>query len=161
VSWQPADNTYVGGPYVSPGLGGFGPGVSGGVSAVNGALVIAAEFSAAWISVEQSGRLVGSAATNHLHDAMVSGLIGHNSRRYKTLAHSLIGAAVMVSDRDRSRWPLVLTGGIDLVHPLSRRASLTISGRYTFMPRTQYWQYVGVGAHVFRAGLGVRIRVGN
>ena len=52
-----------------------------------------------------------------------------------------------------------LTGGIDLLHPLSSRVQLAINARYTFNERHLTLQYLGIGPHVVRAGAGVRIRL--
>ena len=161
VSFQPV-GCCVGGPYVDQGLGGIAPGFGGGLDRVtDGGLILAGEFTTAFFSVEQSGRLVSapnSSSTNRLRDAMVSGLIGYASRRYKTEAHSMIGAAFLVSDRRRAKDPLVLTGGIDLVHPLSARVGFVVGGRYAFIRRTDSSRHIGVGPHVIRAAIGVRYR---
>jgi hypothetical protein len=160
ASFQPTDD-YVGG-LISRGLGGVGPGVAGGVTVAGpGAFVVAAEFSTAWLTVEQSQRSIfgSEPAVLHLHDAMVSGLIGFNSRRGKTQAHSLFGVAVMVSDRFRSRWPLAPTGGIDIVHQVSPRASVVGGGRYTYVPRTDRGRFAGIGPHIIRIAAGLRVRL--
>jgi hypothetical protein len=59
VSIQPIDDAYVGSPYLSEGIGGFGPGFGAALNVIapNGVVVVG-EFSTARYSEELSGRLV-------------------------------------------------------------------------------------------------------
>src|SRR6478736_400152 len=94
ASIQPRDDTYIGGPYLSEGQGGFGPGLGGGISVIapNG-FVAAGEFTSAIFTVEQSGRLVSGCAISSLectthtsswHDHLLSGLIGYATSTGRT-----------------------------------------------------------------------------
>ena len=85
ASIQPIDDAYVGGPYLSEGIGGVAPGfgVGGSVTLSNG-FTFAAEYTTARFKQVQSGRLVlggfpneGIPATTQLHDSLLSGLIGY------------------------------------------------------------------------------------
>ncbi len=58
-----------------------------------------------------------------------------------------------------SRTALVLTGGIDMVHTFSARASLLAVVRYVYVPGLESRQYLGVWPNVLRAGIGLRVRV--
>ena len=55
--------------------------------------------------------------------------------------------------------PLAFSGGVDLLHRVSERTDLLIPGRYTFNQRDTRLQYLGIGPHIIRAGVGVRIRL--
>ena len=188
LSLQPVDDSYVGGPYLSPdGIGGVGPGVGAGVNVVfaNG-LTIAGEFSTAWFELAQNGRLVpgprppepggssvgGSGITN-LHDSLLSGLVGYATRGGGTRMHFLAGVAARLndptvngtavadyglSDAD-SRFPLVLTGGVDMLHSISPRVSIVFSARYAWIDRFEQERYLGIGSNVLRAGGGLRVRI--
>jgi hypothetical protein len=55
--------------------------------------------------------------------------------------------------------PFALTGGADLLQRLSARASLVIGARYSYIGRHERLEYLGIGTHVLRAGVGVRVRI--
>ena len=177
VSYQPIDDAYVGSPYLSEGIGGVGPGFGAGVNViVSNGFVFAAEYSTARFEKEQYGRLVrgsfpfdGIPATTRFHDSTLSVLAGYATAG-RTRAVFLAGVSAKLDrttidgvDRekyDTEETQLVgLTGGIDLLHPLSSRVQLAINARYTFNERHLTLQYLGIGPHVIRAGAGVRIRL--
>ena len=178
LSIQPIDDTYVGGPYLSEGIGGIGPAFGVGVSAVtNRGLVVAAEFTTARFEVAQWGRLVpgpddGSTRTR-LRDSLLSALIGYATRPRPTRLHLLLGAAWRLDDpvvtgtpggdivigEDENAFPLVLTGGIDILHPVTPRLSLSFGARYTLIERPEAREFLGIGSSVLRIGGGVRVRV--
>lgn len=82
VSIQPTDDTY-GGPYLSEGLGGTGPGWGIGVTSIlPSRLVAAGEFTTARFEAVQSGRLIngdgpnqGAERTSRLWDSLISQLV--------------------------------------------------------------------------------------
>src|SRR5262245_18250480 len=79
VSIQPVDPAYVGpnGPYLDRALGVIGPSVSAGLNVVINRVALVFEYSTAWLSAEQLGRLVsGSIGTGRLRDSMISALAG-------------------------------------------------------------------------------------
>jgi hypothetical protein len=165
VSIQPVDDSWVGMPYLNEGLGGIGPGFGAGIDAVMpNRLMIGAEFTTAWFSELQEGRLVsgsrvGVTKVNTLHDALLSGLIGYSQRDGDTEVRYLIGGGTLLSDRSKAGAPVVLTGGIDFLQALSRRTSLVVTARYTYIPRNDDGTSLAAGPHVIRAGAGVRIRL--
>ena len=177
VSFQPIDDAYVGSPYLSEGIGGIGPGLSGGFNIIGAkGFVIGAEYTTAWFEQEQSGRLVlggfpleSIPATTKLRDSMLSILAGYatsGSTRIVFLGGvgarldrtTIDGVEQEKYDNDEGEM-LPLTGGVDWLRPLSSRAQLVISGRYTYNERHTRLQYLGIGPHVIRAGAGVRIRL--
>ncbi len=174
---QPIDDAYVGEPYLSEGIGGIGPGFGAGISAITrGGFVVAGEYSTVRYQQIQDGRLVlGPFPLEHvpaetkLHDSIVSVLVGYAQGESTRVV--LLGGVGMRLDRptingveaehymnDESEFPPV-TGGVDVLHPLSSRAQLVISGRYTFNQRDTRQQYLGIGPHVIRAGAGLRIKL--
>jgi hypothetical protein len=177
VSMQPIDDSYVGGPYLSDGIGGFGPGASAGISILaSSGLVLAGEFSTARFEKEQAGRLVRGGypledvpATTRLHDSLLSAFIGYATRGSPRVV--LLGGISARLDRptiddveaeqyenDEGVAP-AFTGGVDVLAPLSSRAQLVIGARYTYNQRDTRQQYLGIGADILRVGVGVRVRL--
>jgi len=174
---QPVDDAYVGSPYLSEGIGGLGPGFGAGVSIITrDRLVVAGEYSTVRFTQIQDGRLVLGPfplehvpATTRLHDSVLSVLFGY-ARGESTKVIFLGGVGLRLDrptindveaehyDVSEKEFPAV-TGGVDLLHPLSARAQLVITGRYTFNERDTRQQYLGIGPHVIRAGAGIRIRL--
>jgi hypothetical protein len=174
ASIQPIDEAYVGGPYLSEGIGGVGPGFGAGVSVMfaNG-FMAAVEYSTARFTREQTGRLVPAAddsSTTRLHDSLLSFLggwwIGSGDTRLEILAGAsarldlptIDGFEIIVPD-DESAFPFAPIGGVDVHKLLSRRASLFVSARYAYLDREENIRYLGVGPHVLRVGGGVRVRL--
>lgn len=178
VSLQPIDDAYVGSPYLSEGIGGVAPGASVGINAIMPfGLVLGAEYSRAWFEREQYGRLVrgggfateGIPATTRLHDSLLSVLIGYSPRAARSLI--VVGGVAFKLDRptidgveadaysEDTDSPVAFTGGFDWMKSLSPRARLLVSGRYTFNERDTRLQYLGIGPHLLRAGVGVRFRL--
>jgi hypothetical protein len=186
VSFQPVDDSYVGSPYLSQGIGGIaaGLGLTFNVVTARG-LVVGAEFSSAWFETEQQGRLVpgacrprstpgclsvGGAGTTRLHDPLLSALIGYETGGGRSRAQFVIGVATILAsptvdtragdrvvvDGDRGTLALALTGGVDLVRTLSPRISLAIGARYTYVNRVESQEFLGIGPHVLRGTGGVR-----
>lgn len=177
LSFQPIDDGYVGGPYLSEGIGGIGPGFGAGFNVIMpGGFVIGTEYTTAFYEQEQSGRLVrggfpleGIPATTRLRDSLLHVMAGYATRG--TTRTVFLGGASVKLDRatiddveaedyetdPASQW--AITGGIDVLHRVSERADLLFTGRYTFNPRDTRLQYLGIGAHIIRAGVGLRIRI--
>ena len=177
ASFQPIDDTYVGEPYLSEGVGGIGPGFSAGVNVITASgFAIATEYTTAFYEKEHSGRTVLGGfplehvlATTRLRDSYLSVLLGFATSG--TTRVVLLGGMsarlglTTINGEDAERfesgddevWPF--TGGIDIVRPLASRAQLLISGRYTYNMRSSRLQQLGIGPHVIRGGVGVRIRL--
>jgi hypothetical protein len=175
LSMQPVDDSYVGGPYLSEGIGGFAPGFGGGLTIVapNGFL-FAAEYSTARFEQEQSGRLVRGcssidpclAHTTRLRDSLLSGLAGVALSSGRTRFQLLGGVSARLDDptiddvpRDDDGLPVALTGGLDLLQSVSERAALVFGARYSYAERAETHQYLGIGPHVLRIAVGVRVRL--
>jgi hypothetical protein len=177
ISIQPIDDAYVGSPYLSEGIGGVAPGFGGGLSIiVPGGFVIATEYTTAFYEQEQSGRLVlgpfpleGVPATTRLRDSLLQVMAGYATKGPTRLI--FLGGAAFRLDRATidgveaeeyetdAASPVAFTGGMDLLHRLTERTDLLVTGRYTFNPRDTRLQYLGIGAHIIRAGVGLRFRI--
>jgi len=174
---QPVDDAYVGGPYLSEGIGGVAPGFGAGVSVITpGGFAIATEYTTAFFEQEQSGRLVlgpypleGLPATTRLRDSLLHVMAGYATEGATRLV--VLGGVSFTLDRatidgvEADEYdtdpasPMAFTGGIDLLQRLAERTDLLITSRYTFNPRDTRLQYLGIGAHIIRAGVGLRIRI--
>src|SRR6185436_440367 len=175
VSFQPIDSTYVGpsGPYLDRGLGGVGPGVSVGLDVAANRLALMVEYSTAWLSAVQQGRLVdGGHGTGRLRDSMLTGLAGAQVARGRTRFRLLGGVSHLAGTPTSNGIPrtdfegalrrVAITGGIDVIARSGRRASLLFTGRvYPRLQRSRSAQELGIGRDVFRAGVGVRWRLGS
>src|SRR5262245_60210347 len=95
VDWHPADESYVGAPYLDRAFGGFGPGVLAGINVRLSRFVIDGEFTSARIEVVQSGRIAGGEAVEtRSHDSMLTGLIGARLGSGRTTADLLGGVSL-------------------------------------------------------------------
>jgi hypothetical protein len=177
LSLQPIDDSYVGGPYLDEGIGGVAPGFGVAFNAVTpSGLVVRTELTTARFEQEQSGRLVpGSDGGRHsvvttLHDTIVSALIGQAVTSGRTRFEFVAGVGMVIDSPmagdidiyehggdDPSRF--VLTGGIDMLHPVGSRAGFTLTARYSHLGRIEQAQYLGIGPHIFRFGAGLRVKV--
>jgi hypothetical protein len=54
---------------------------------------------------------------------------------------------------------IVLTGGGDMWRWLGARSSLVVSGRYAFAERDINLVFLGIGPHLLRIGVGLRVRI--
>jgi hypothetical protein len=179
ISFQPIDDSYVGGPYLSEGIGGVGIGFGAGLSVIapNG-FVVAAEWSTARFEQEQSGRLVGGAFpyesvphTTRLHDSLLSGLVGYAWSAGRTRVVILGGVGTRLDEPTidgeprepfevgEERLPFVPTGGIDVLQPLSSRAAFVVGARYSYVDRPENHSYLGIGGQILRIAAGVRVRL--
>jgi len=173
VSFQPVDGFYVGpaGPYLDRGLGGFGPGLSLGVNLVAKRLGLTLEYSTAWLSVEQSGRLVsGGTGVGRLRDSMITALAGIRVGQGRTDTQWLAGMSYVAgtpssndvprSGPDGTPFRGVFTCGVDIITAITSTVNLLVTGRvYPQLERSESARQLGVGRDVFRVGIGVRLSV--
>lgn len=178
ISFQPADGSYVGSPYLNEGVGGFAPVLSAGGSGIfPNNLVVAVEFtSRAEFATVQRGRLVprapderpneGGSGTTELKNSLVAVMAGyaHELERRKLLF--LLGGALtreeilhdgVVIENER-RLPFDLSAGFDLLQQVSSRLSLGVSARYTHASRSRRLEQFGIGQHILRVGAVIRLR---
>lgn len=177
ISIQPIDDAYVGGPYLSEGIGGLGPGFGAAASLIAGNGFSAVfEYTTARFEQEQSGRLVRGGfplesvpATTRLRDSLLSFLAGYatgGSTRVVFLGGlslrrdrpTIDGVEAQQYDNDEGVMPAI-TGGVDLLHPMSSHVQLIVTGRYTLNQRDTREQYLGIGPYIIRAGAGLRVKL--
>ena len=177
LSIQPVDDAYVGDPYLSEGVGGLAPAFGAGVNVITArGFVFAAEYTTAFYEKEHSGRTVLGGfplehvlATTKLRDPYLNVLLGYAtpgttrilllggmSARFSRTRINGDDAEAFSSDDDEM-WPL--TGGVDVVRPIASRAQFLITGRYTYNARSTRLTQLGIGPHVIRGGVGLRIRL--
>jgi len=146
--------------------------------------VVGGEFTTARFEVEQEGRFLGGCHgndaclthTSRLHDTLLSGIIGYAKTAGRTRVLFLGGVGVtgppivdgvewIIYDAGDGSAPattkdhlLAFSGGLDVLHMLGSRGALVISARYSFIERYQLI-YLGMEPHVFRAGVGIRLRI--
>ena len=177
LSFQPIDDAYVGEPYLSEGVGGIGPGFGAGVNVITSSgFVVATEYTTAYYKKEHSGRAVLGGfplehvlATTRLRDSYLSAMLGYATKGTTRLVFfgglsARLGLTTINGEdaerfqgEDDEMWPV--TGGMDIVRPIASRAQFVITGRYTYDRRSSRLTQLGIGPHVIRGGVGVRIRV--
>ena len=182
ASVQPIDDTYVGSPYLSEGIGGLGPGFGVGVNVITpGGFVAAVEYSTARFELEQHGRLVGGSFPNEqvphttrLHDSLLTALGGVSFESGETRVLVLGGLGTRLdsptingdpreaseTNHDRG-WPVVPTGGLEVQRALNVRVSAMFGVRYAFNDRAENHRYLGIGPHILRIAAGLRVRIGG
>jgi hypothetical protein len=175
LSVQPVDDTYVGSPYLDKGLGGMGPAFAAGVEASVRRCVFAFEFSRTAIEVTQTGRLVSGTATGQLQDSLFSFLAGASvwSSPNGSLV-ALAGLSAVAGEPSQDEIPIdaqndpaaqegnrsiAFTGGLSLARSFGGRLGLIASAKYSALPRSRRAEELGVGTHLFRVGVGLRIRL--
>jgi len=177
MSIQPIDDGYLGGPYLNEGIGGIAPGFGAGFNVILPAgFVIATEYTTAFYEQEQNGRLVlggfpleSVPVTTRLRDSLLHAMAGYATEgatrllflggvSFKLDRATMDGVEAEEYETDPDS-QVAYTGGVDMLHRLGERTDLLISGRYTFNPRDKRLQYLGIGPHIIRAGVGVRIRL--
>jgi hypothetical protein len=178
LSFQPIDDSYVGSPYLSEGIGGIGPGFGAGFNVIMpGGFAIGTEYTTAFYEQEQDGRLVLGPfplehvpATTRLRDSLLHVMAGYAATDGAIRTVFLGGVSfkldrATINDVEAEEYqvdppaPVAFTGGVDVMRRLAARTDLLFSGRYTFNPRDTRLQYLGIGAHIIRAGVGLRIRI--
>jgi hypothetical protein len=158
-------------PYLAGPLGGSKLGVGGSLTVAqpNG-FVFAVELNTAMpMSGSQSGRIVpGPGAVVSTHgDTLISALPGVR-QRLGTAAVDFLGGPTLVFGSSGqggqsvdSAPGLAVTGGFDVILSIGARAAVVPSFRYTFAYRKEEISLLGLGKHILRPGIGVRIRLGD
>jgi hypothetical protein len=171
VSYQPQGYDGTGGPYLDNSLGGVVPGLAVAIEKpVATRWLVALELSStASLEATQSGRFVaggGPALATH-RDTLVSLLpgahfpVGNGGVELKGGMSIVLGTPRQDDFAyDDSGW-FGLTLGIDGVVRLGRQLDLVPSFRYSHVWRGPDALYVGLGDDIFRAGVGIRIRMGT
>lgn len=175
ASIQPADDVYVGAPYLDRGLGGVGPGLGIALTLRHRMLAASLEWSAAHLEVEQRGRLADDRSTGRLRDTSLSVLAGPEipveALRFRLLAGiSRLGGGPTADgvpiDETPEGLPLregaakyAPTAGVDLHRRWNGRVGLLGTLRYSHIGRSEGARQRGVGPHVVRVGVGLSFRV--
>jgi hypothetical protein len=168
VSYQPEGYDGTGGPYLDNSLGGVEPGLALTFEGfVARRWLLAAELSSTTsLEAVQSGRFVvggGPALATH-RDTLVSLLsgaqipVGDGAVEVKGGASLALGTPKqgdVPANGDSGRF--ALTVGLDGVVPLTPKLDLVPSLRYSHVWRGENALFVGLGDHIFRAGVGVRV----
>ena len=180
VSIQPVGDG-IGLPYLDNGVGGVEPGVALGLERrTAGGILLALELSTTTtMRATQSGRLVfresgapcgpfgsdgcGPVEATH-RDTLVSALVGKRFAQGRGGFELKAGASLIVGTPKQGDFEIedaagsvALTAGLDVAIPLSDRVELVPSFRYSRAFRGENDFYVGLGANIFRIGLGVRM----
>jgi len=180
ISIQPAGYENAS-PYLDHGVAGTEPGLALDLQHRTPAgLVLALELSASKeMSLSQSGRLVSPEAGVPCGPFSGSGCGPAVARHSDTLASALLGkrfawgrgsvevkggpsvifgkARQGLVTYDDAAGHFALTAGVDGAIPLSDRAELVPSLRYSRAFRGETDFYVGLGANIFRIGIGLRL----
>lgn len=175
ASIQPADDTYVGEPYLDRGLGGVGPGLGVALTLRHRMFATSLEWSAAQLEVEQRGRLAEEGSTGRLRDTMLSLLAGPEipvaGFRFRLLGGiSRVGSGPAADgvpiDETPEGLPLregaaayAPTAGADLLRSWNDRVGLIGTVRYSHIARSEGARQRGVGPHVVRVGVGLSFRL--
>lgn len=181
ISIQPVDDWFGGPPYLDEGIGGWTPGVSVGTSIImpNGFVLLGELTATKAFEKLQQGRLIDTRRTafgsgtseTRYRDTVVSVLGGYRVRRAANLviaggisfvktAISEDGTALdqLVGDSADHR-TIALTGGADYYRPLADNVSVLVAGRYIFADRSSGAEDLGIGPHMVRVTIGLRIRM--
>src|SRR5262245_47199798 len=176
MSIQPVDSTYVGpsGPYLNEGLGGVGPGFAMGLNVITHRIALVFEYSMAWLSADQQGRLVpGGTAHTQLHDAMLTALVGTDGSVGPVRSQLLAGISQVLDDPTANgasiydmapRGPRrqTLTVGLDVTSATASRMNLVATLRVSpWVGGSPRREQLGIGNLVVRAGVGARIQIGS
>ena len=185
MSFQPVNETWLGGPYLDEGIGGIEPGIAAGLDVIfNSGFAVIGEMSTTRTFEQfQRGRLIWAnrnnfnegSATTRLRDTLFSGLVGSstsNRSQRVVMAGGISGVMTRLTEDElvvdeqsefglEGRRHFALTGGVDFLQRLSSRASLLIGARYSWLGRSENADQTGAGEHLIRIGAGVRIGVGQ
>jgi len=181
LSAQPANDSYIGNPYLDRGLSGVRPGVLAGFNLVTPhRMVVSVEHSTTIpIEVVQEGRLVGGGtARSQLRDGLTYVLAGYSKQvsskaRFNVLAGISLGNGVpRVNGIPVNRpygagqvdpaavegeSPLGFSAGVDMVRLGNGRVGAITSFRYSLLARSRRATELGVGDHVLRFGVGIQL----
>jgi hypothetical protein len=174
-SFQPGGYESPGAPYLSANLGGLRPGAGLWLErSRTGQPLVAVEIGTT-LSFEavQSGRLVRSSpsaecqfrsctATGRHRDTLLSFLTGWRNGPLALKA----GPTVVFGDTtqgearyDDAAGHFALTAGFDGIIPVGRRMEMIPGARYSYVFRGPSRDSVGLGSHIVRLAVGLRIRV--
>lgn len=165
LSIQPKSDVYRP-PYLDNSLDGTVPGVALAIqrSATTWPSIGVEVSATGTFEAVQSGRVVageGNPVASTHRDTLVSLLLGMR------MAHGAIepklGASYVfsklrqgdVEHGDLGRF--AVTVGLDAVARVGQRVDIVPSIRYSIVPRAQAAQYAGLGNHIIRVGVGVRL----
>jgi hypothetical protein len=169
VAVQPADSTYVspgGSPYLDRGLGGISVGAGAGVSGFVRRIVITGEISAASITKTQVGRLVGGTKAANLRDAVMAAMVGGANASRSVVFQCGLATIIERHTLDDvpaadDGWLFAPIGGFDAAWSIHPRAAFVTNVRYAWLHRDNAARLQGLGSHLIRAGVGVRLRLGG
>jgi hypothetical protein len=166
-SFQPKDHTYQP-PYLDNSLGGTVPGAAIALqrSATTWPSVALEVNSTKFMETVQSGRVVagdGVPVVSKHRDTLLSLLVGMSVAKGSVepkLGISYVFATLRQEDLVREDiGHFAFTVGVDVVAHVGRRIDVVPSVRYSFVDRPSDAQYAGLGNHIFRAGIGARVRL--
>jgi hypothetical protein len=174
-SFQPGGYESPGSPYLSANLGGLRPGAGLWLERNRtGQPPVAVEIGTT-LSFEavQSGRFVRSSpsadcsfgsctATGRHRDTLLSFLTGWRNGPVALKAGPTVvfGKTTQGEARyDDAAGHFALTAGFDGVIPVGKRIDMIPGARYSYVFRGPSRDYVGVGSHILRLTLGLRMRV--
>jgi hypothetical protein len=168
VSYQPIGYDGTGGPYIDNSLGGTVPGLALGLEWWTARRpLLAVELSSTTpLKAVQSGRFIGGGgpAVARQRDTLVSMLsgaripAGDGAVDVKGGLTVLFGKPQRVDLYDNDLGHLAFTAGLDGVIRVGPRVDLVPSVRYSRVVRGDNALYLGLGHHILRAGVGVRLR---
>ena len=162
-------------PYLDRGLGATRPGLTIGFGAESSKspVIMSVELSTTTpMETVQEGRFIsgsqpGSAIARH-RDTLLSFLPGVRWHAGGAAMEVKGGLSLMFGEPTRGDKPVeddfsagdfALTAGFDAVFPLNPRLSLVPSFRYSFAERSDENYLVGLGTHITRAGVGLRVKL--
>ena len=164
MSLQLTDESNSFGPYFDDPIGGWGPGFGVFLTAImRSGLTISGEFTQSNYSTDP-----GDADASTLRQSLASGYIGYTVRGASVMASFLGGAGwvseeLALSGNDTEHPlepPLSVGGGVDVAFRMSAPLSIVTSAKYTWLAgRHETQDALGMTSHVFRFGVGLRIRV--
>jgi hypothetical protein len=176
ISAQPGTGSQS--PYLNRGLGATRPGltVGFGIESAASPIIFAVELSTTTpMETVQEGRFVtgslpGSAIARH-RDTLLSFLPGVRWRAGRGFMEAKGGISLLFGEPTRDGEPIpdfaeysagtfALTAGFDAVFPFNSRISLIPSFRYSAAAREEGEpDYVGLGTHITRVGVGLRVKL--
>jgi hypothetical protein len=178
VSMQPADNSRVGAPYLDRGLGGGAPGLAIGLDRRGRNGSVGLELSATMrLGTVQSGRFVYGGACypssvaspdcrssrSTGRDTVLAALVGVGGKE----AQVKVGVGGVLTQTVQGGEPATAAGvvavvGCDVAGPIGRRTDLVMTFRYARAFRDdETTLYTGLGSHIFRLGVGIRLILGT
>jgi hypothetical protein len=173
ISVQPGTGSHN--PYLDHGLGATRPGltVGFGIEASTSPMIFSVELSTTRaMETIQQGRFIvgfGPAVARH-RDTLLSILPGARWHAGGAVLEVKGGVSFMFGEPTRDGEPVsesveyeagtfAATAGFDAVFPLTTRISLVPSFRYSLAERNNDVDYVGLGSHITRAGIGLRVKL--